>query len=691
MVIYIIFTLLIISVLISIAFSLREKHKNIGFVITSSVLIVADILSMLIISADSIKEARNYILLYYLFYPWLFFGTMMTVIRSHTKRMYMDCHLGMASICFIQSVIIAVSFFRNGMISFDKVVFFGRIWWVAKMPMLQYSPDAYVAFHALCLINCITIFSIMSVFVYTIPKVFKVKYINLMILQGCMFVLILITFIYNLPVWIHTLVMNFICYITYYYVFLYSDIKLKESVLHDFANELSDGIIVYNMYNDVIFINDSFRKIVSEEIIKGIRNIDMMERFIARSETVGDFSVLPYSYNDKNFYFSADKKIVGNNDDIIGIVYIFHDMTAEIEQISLMEKINTDLERNSMIKSDYLSFMSAKLLVPLNKLLSLSESSLEDNSLSADLREKIEQIKLSGENLMGLVNEMHDHSMLENDNLELFNSKYNPITRIHDIAEIIQDSLPEGIDFIFIIDPELPHELEGDSLRMRQIIINLSNTMACFIGQGIIRIVLSCRPLTDSEICLEFHILGISTGAGISDKATDSDPGFDISKKLISAMNGSFDMNLSRERESYFRFSFDQKIIDDRKDLYVENSSRKYAYCLNETNMLNEEFAKEMKALRLDGKSITSLNDYKATGKTDYLFFISEYYNEALEKFLDEHPMVIGIMLTDSDKDIPVKKNLRCLSKPLTTLSMALVFNGMNYDVFEKQINEKDK
>ena len=72
MTIYIIFSVLILIVLISIIFSLRVKHKNIGFVITSSVLILADIFSMHIISADTIKEARNYLLMYYLVYPWLF-------------------------------------------------------------------------------------------------------------------------------------------------------------------------------------------------------------------------------------------------------------------------------------------------------------------------------------------------------------------------------------------------------------------------------------------------------------------------------------------------------------------------------------------------------------------------------------------------------------------------------------------
>ena len=129
MTIQIIFTLLIIIVLITIIFSLREKHKNIGFVITSSVLIVADILSMLIISAETIKEARNYLLLYYLIYPWLFFGTLLTVIRSHTSKLYLDSNFGMAVICFIQSAIIASCYFVNGQISFSQVVLYGRVWW----------------------------------------------------------------------------------------------------------------------------------------------------------------------------------------------------------------------------------------------------------------------------------------------------------------------------------------------------------------------------------------------------------------------------------------------------------------------------------------------------------------------------------------------------------------------------------
>ncbi|MBO7531716.1 MAG: hypothetical protein J6T50_07930, partial [Lachnospiraceae bacterium] len=211
---------------------------------------------MLIISAETIKEARNYLLLYYLIYPWLFFGTLLTVIRSHTPKLHLDCNFGMAVICFIQSAIIASCYFINGQISFTQVVLYGRVWWVVKMPILQFVPDVFIAYHALCLINCITIFAMMLVFVFNVPEVFKVKYINLMILQLIMFALITYTYINNIPVWIHTLVMNFICYLTYYYIFIYSNLKLRDTVLYDFANELSDGVIIYNMHNDIIHIKE---------------------------------------------------------------------------------------------------------------------------------------------------------------------------------------------------------------------------------------------------------------------------------------------------------------------------------------------------------------------------------------------------------------------------------------------------
>ncbi|MBO4609867.1 MAG: hypothetical protein J5696_08365 [Lachnospiraceae bacterium] len=600
--------------------------------------------------------------------------------------MHLDCNLGMAVICSIQSIIMATCFFKNGLINFSQAIIFGKIWWVVKMPMLEFVPDVFIAYHALCLINCIIVFSMMLVFVYNVPEVFKIKYINLMILQAVMFVLIVYTYVYNIPVWIHTLVMNFICYLTYYYIFIYSNLKLRDTVLYDFANELSDGVIIYNMYNDVIHINDRFKNIVSEEIINGIKNIDMMDRLISHTEKIGDFEVLPYSNDGKDYYFKIDRKTVGPDDDIIGTVYFFHDMSAEIDQMKLMKEMNSDLERNSLIKLDYLTFMSNKLLAPINRILNLSDAASEKNGLSADLAENFDQIRKSGINLKSIVNEMNDHFMLDNDSLEIINKVYNPLSEIHDVLNTIQGGIGDSeTDYIFVIDPELPHELIGDNVRIRQVVINLSETMIKITGPGVVRIILSCRPISEDEIFIEFHLIGFGRDMKKFDPENNTEPRFSISKKLIEAMDGTFNVSNTKDKELDFSFSIPSKIADHKKDLVVENSSRKYAFCLNEKNMLNDEFQKEMKALGMDGKVITDLKEYKATGKTDYLFFISEYLSDDTLRFLDEHPMVIGIMLIGEESEtIPSRPNLRYIRKPISTLSMVLSLNGMDFESLQK-------
>ncbi len=678
---YILFILLMIIVFISICFSLRVKHKNIGFVITSSVLIVADVLSMLLISAETIKEARNLLLVYYIFYPWLFFGTLLTVIRSHTQRLHLDCNIGMAVICSIQSVIIAACFFKNGLINFSQVAVFGRVWWVVRMPLLEFVPDVFIAYHALCLINCIIIFSMMLVFAFNVPRVFKFKYYNLMFLQGIMFVLILVTFINNLPVWIHTLVMNFVCFFTYYYIFIYSDQKLRDTVLYDFANELSDGVVIYNMYNDVIHINNRFKNIVSEDIINGIHNIELMERFVSRTEMIGDFTVIPYTNEDRQYYFRIDKKKVGPDGDIIGTVYMFHDMSSEIAQMKLMKEINNDLEKDSLIRSDYLTFVTNRLLVPINHILKLTDVALVENNISPDERDRISLINRSGISLKNIVNEMHDHSMLDKDSFTIRPEGYEPLSEIYDVCKNIQGSLSnDDTDFMFIIDPELPFKLIGDKFRIRQIVVSLCDLMIRLISHGVVRIVLSCRPISENDICIDFHLIGMGIDIKEFDPEKNRDSRFEISQKLIEYMNGNLDISRSSQNEIEFRFSLPQKVLDDRKKLVVENSSRKYAFCLNEKNILNDEFKKEMKALGMDGKVITQLNDYKATGKTDYLFFIREYFNAETEKFLSDHPMVNGIMLIDNETEIVTSiPNLRYIIKPLSTLSMVLALNGMEF------------
>ena len=82
------FGILFVVVFFSVIISLREKHKNQGFIITSAVLMIADVLCILMITCDTMRDARNYLVTYYVIYGWFFFGALLTILYCKNS-----CHL----------------------------------------------------------------------------------------------------------------------------------------------------------------------------------------------------------------------------------------------------------------------------------------------------------------------------------------------------------------------------------------------------------------------------------------------------------------------------------------------------------------------------------------------------------------------------------------------------------------------
>ena len=78
------FGVFILMVLFSIVMSIREKHKNAGFIVTSTVLLISDVLCILLIRSDTMRSARNYLVCYYVVYGWFFFGALLTITLTHT-------------------------------------------------------------------------------------------------------------------------------------------------------------------------------------------------------------------------------------------------------------------------------------------------------------------------------------------------------------------------------------------------------------------------------------------------------------------------------------------------------------------------------------------------------------------------------------------------------------------------------
>ncbi|MBP5554123.1 MAG: response regulator [Lachnospiraceae bacterium] len=704
---YLVFTILMIVCIGTVIFSLTEKHKNIGYIFTSILVVILNIFCLYILAADTLEEARRALILYYLIYPWLFFGTLWTVEVSDSLKKHYDCYIVMGLICIFQTGLVAVSAFKDSWIKYDYFSVFGREWWVACMPGGEYHSFVLPVFLGLCVVNALIIFTVMMYYLHHVPKEFKFKYIIFGVFQGIMLAMILLTFILEWPVWIHTIIMNFICFLDYYYLFIYSDFKLRDTVLYDFANDMTDGLIIYNKFGELVHLNDRLKVVLTEESLEGIKNLHVFEERLAASPLDPKYNVLIYKNGDTDYYFRINRSVIGPEHHEIGTVYIMHDSTASVKQMKYMEEMNDELERAAKMKSDFLANMSHELRTPMNAVIGLAEIAQREKDVSPSVRNLLDQISSSGKNLLTIINDILDFSKIEAGKMEIIPEKYEPLSEVNDISYIMESRIGEkNINFIFLVDTTLPHELIGDNMRIRQVLINLTNNAIKFTDHGIVKIELTCHHISDDEVKLEFHI--VDTGRGIKEEdlkklfvsfqqvdnkrnrnVEGTGLGLAISKRLVEAMGGEIGVNSKYGKGSDFWFTVPQKVSNKKRDLVVDDAENKYVFCLNENALMQDEFTNEMNRFGLEGKLITSLEKYSPTGKHDYLFFESTYYKNEMQSFLDEHPDVMGIMLCEFDSTYRSdRKNLRILKKPLSTLAMVLAFNGKTIDQMKFKTRE---
>ena len=117
----------------------------------------------------------------------------------------------------------------------------------------------------------------------------------------------LIMWKYSFPVWIMSLIINAFCLVGLYYTCYYSDRKLRNSSLKRFANEMSDGFLLYNEHGDLIEVNDLLKYAFPPLIIKSFEFKENLDEWISDTITVNNIEVIKYELDGKDTYYKAKK------------------------------------------------------------------------------------------------------------------------------------------------------------------------------------------------------------------------------------------------------------------------------------------------------------------------------------------------------------------------------------------------
>lgn len=670
-----------------------EKRRNIGFLITSAMIAIGDAFCIFVLGIQDAKGATKILLPYYILHAWLLFAFMIMIILIDRYRRLWGYLVPAAVACIYQTYLVVSQYFGARIFSFQKRIYFRQPFWVAvdsKNTGLLFSYRSYRIAMYVC------IFLVLCLLVGCIRrshKIFRARYYALIIIAIAYSVAERLVIRFTLPVWIPGIVYNLISLLCLYFVGAFANNSLREWSLDRFANDMSDGLILYDKYDDLIHMNDMIKNTLQESLLEDFKDKGKLEQWIIDAGDEENKKIITYSGADREYYFKVTVRELGGKKSRIGTLYILHDTTDSIIRIKAMEKANEELERANRMKSDFLANMSHEIRTPMNAVIGMAEIAMHEKEMPK-VEDYLMQIQSSGRNLLNIINDILDYSKIESGKMEIIEDEYEPFMEFADIANVLVTRIGDKpLELFVVVDSDLPHVLKGDAMRIRQVLINLANNAIKFTPEGIVRVNIKCEPVSPGMVNMTYHV--IDTGIGIKEEdlgklfvsfqqvdsrrnrsVEGTGLGLAISQKLVVAMGGQIGVESEYGKGSDFWFTVPQKVIDETNDVFVEDAAGKHAFVLDENEGMMDVFVREVRRLGAGSSTLASLQDYVPSGKKDFLFFKEDYYNEGIRDFLNHHKDVIGIILIGvASKFVPDISNLHIMRRPETTIRLVQTLN----------------
>ncbi|MCR5685951.1 MAG: response regulator [Lachnospiraceae bacterium] len=247
-----------------------------------------------------------------------------------------------------------------------------------------------------------------------------------------------------------------------------------------------------------------------------------------------------------------------------------NDHAAELERQKTMASNES--------KSVFIASMSHELRTPINSIIGMNEMILRENR-DPQIREYANQVDHSGKLLLGMINDVLDFSKIEAGKMNIIEVPYQTVSAISDMIHMLQErTISKSLKSEYIISPDIPKELIGDEVHIKQILINLISNAVKYTKDGMVALKISCMPGHDSD-CVMVRFVVSDQGIGIKkeaiatlfDRFTRADEqrnrsiegsglGLSIVRSLVDQMKGTISVDSEYGKGSTFTVLIPQKI-----------------------------------------------------------------------------------------------------------------------------------
>uniref|UniRef100_UPI004056609E ATP-binding protein n=1 Tax=Acetatifactor sp. TaxID=1872090 RepID=UPI004056609E len=171
-------------------------------------------------------------------------------------------------------------------------------------------------------------------------------------------------------------------------------------------------------------------------------------------------------------------------------------------------------EQANRAKSDFLANMSHEIRTPINAVIGMNEMILRESE-NKEVLEYAGNIEIASHNLLSIINDILDFSKIESGKMEIVKQEYKLGELLNDVITIIELKLRQKDLLLKVeVSDELPDDLYGDDVRIKQILLNLLNNAVKYTRKGSVKLEVSGEVSSENNTVM-LKIAVEDTGIGI--------------------------------------------------------------------------------------------------------------------------------------------------------------------------------